>query len=366
MLKKELNVALFCVQNLFSFPVEMSTRKLLEISVDPNGESCGNTTPPNVSTNTTENRRPPPWTNYQNVDAKTCTYIRRVKGLEQIINKINNGERVLILLRGLPGSGKSFLARIIVNITVGMENYKNHVFSSDDYFMQGERYVFDGSRLKDADEFKQLRALSATSKGFSPIIIDGTNIELSHMQPYAQMAVDYGYNLEILEPETPWKYKVSQLAEKNTHGVSKTSIAAMLGRFYGSITGSDLIQTYNLKYIKSPPVLRNYPPIGHNPVSSFSCNDLSYAVTALSGSALCSSMPALNNNEPAETTNLMGFDNFNEMPRTPNSDIIEILDDDDSVNIVDTICPPANEKVILKPTKVNTNAPSSSTNHSIM
>jgi len=38
------------------------------------------------------------------------------------------------------------------------------------------------------------------------VIIDNTNLESWEMKPYMLMALDYGYEIEIMEPNTPWKF----------------------------------------------------------------------------------------------------------------------------------------------------------------
>ncbi|KAJ8342628.1 hypothetical protein SKAU_G00325560 [Synaphobranchus kaupii] len=85
-------------------------------------------------------------------------------------------------MRGLPGSGKTHLARHM------MENYGNsgEVLSTDDYFING-RYYFDYSRLKWAHERNQERAEEAMNNGVHPIIIDNTNITRRDMKPYILM-----------------------------------------------------------------------------------------------------------------------------------------------------------------------------------
>merc|ERR1739838_428275 len=67
--------------------------------------------------------------------------------------------------------------------------------------------------------------------GKSPVIIDNTNMEIWEFKPYIKMGLDLGYEIEVLEPDTPWKLTPKILAEKNTHGVPKQKIVQMKSRY---------------------------------------------------------------------------------------------------------------------------------------
>uniref|UniRef100_A0A8C2AXK8 NEDD4 binding protein 2-like 2 n=1 Tax=Cyprinus carpio TaxID=7962 RepID=A0A8C2AXK8_CYPCA len=138
----------------------------------------------------------------------------------------NNTALVLILLRGVPGSGKSTLAREL--LSTGPNGV---ILSTDDYFFQDNRYVYDSALLGDAHDWNQKRAEQAMSEGRSPVIIDNTNVKAWEMKPYVQMALDNGYRVDFLEPDTRWKYDPAQLEKRNKHGVPRETIAKMLDGF---------------------------------------------------------------------------------------------------------------------------------------
>ncbi|CAG5028673.1 unnamed protein product [Parnassius apollo] len=183
----------------------------------------------------------------------------------EILSHHNKGSRLLIIMRGAPGSGKSFLAKQIIEMTVGanFSNYKKHILSTDDYFMVRGVYQFEKSKLSDAHIWNQSRARTAMMRGLSPVIIDNTNIELWEMEPYVRDAVRNGYVIEVLEPNTPWAKKANQLSRKNIHGVPFQSIKRMLDNFQNGVTGEYLRNYYRLCYPENmvPPVLRNFPPM---------------------------------------------------------------------------------------------------------
>lgn len=61
------------------------------------------------------------------------------KHLDYVIDQIRRGHKVLVFLRGLPGSGKSFLARRIVEIALGTQRLQDFIFSADDFFIRNGR-----------------------------------------------------------------------------------------------------------------------------------------------------------------------------------------------------------------------------------
>lgn len=121
-----------------------------------------------------------PFTVNQGVKPKSSNKIIH-PAVETIKNRLNS-EKILIIMRGVPGSGKSFLARQLRGHGV--------VLSTDDFFInfQGE-YVFDRYRLQEAHEWNQRRADERLRDGTNPVVIDNTNLEIWEMQPYVVMAL---------------------------------------------------------------------------------------------------------------------------------------------------------------------------------
>ncbi|XP_052055471.1 NEDD4-binding protein 2 isoform X1 [Apodemus sylvaticus] len=133
---------------------------------------------------------------------------------------------VLVLLRGLPGSGKSFLAR-----TLQEDNPGGVILSTDDYFYINGQYQFDVKYLGEAHEWNQNRAKEAFEKKVSPVIIDNTNLQAWEMKPYVALSQKHKYKVLFREPDTWWKFKPKELARRNIHGVSKEKISRMLEHY---------------------------------------------------------------------------------------------------------------------------------------
>ncbi|CAF1252724.1 unnamed protein product [Adineta steineri] len=157
--------------------------------------------------------------------------------IDDIHNRLDNNERLLIIMRGCPGSGKSTLAKSLNH------GYNGVILSTDDYFIDRNlnRYVFDLNRLDDAHRYNHRRASDAFKRNISPIIIDNTNTQTWEMKPYVSMGKDAGYDILLIEPQTPWRYKARELFKRNCHNLPMKRIRDMLNRFEYNITAQNII-----------------------------------------------------------------------------------------------------------------------------
>ena len=101
----------------------------------------------------------------------------------------NEGE--LILLRGVPGSGKTTLAKILLQIRVTDEP---EVLSADDFFEnENGEYDFDASKLKEAHNYCQFRCSERMRQQKAKIIVANTFTQEWEMEIYYEMAKRYNY-----------------------------------------------------------------------------------------------------------------------------------------------------------------------------
>jgi predicted kinase len=137
---------------------------------------------------------------------------------------------------------------------------EDHIVSADRYFINNRgQYLFQPSKLTEAHDFAQQQFARRASQGLSPLIVDNTNVEAWEMYYYLQVASQYGYHIEIMEPNTPWKSAPALLAKKTQHGVPKDKIDNMKTRFEkGPI--ENLMKSLNLQVVREPK-MRNIPPL---------------------------------------------------------------------------------------------------------
>lgn len=175
---------------------------------------------------------------------------------ERTLMLIREGVKLMVILRGPPGIGKSFLAKQILNQTCSdLPNYRRHIFSSDDFFISNNTYLFVPELLSEAHNWNQRNVSKAIKDQVSPIIVDNTNTQAWEMRVYADMAVSAGYDLEIVEPDRLGTIKESELARRNIHGVPKAKIRNMIDRYEKNITPHLLLMRFHLRYS-----LPNMPP----------------------------------------------------------------------------------------------------------
>ncbi|XP_065489544.1 NEDD4-binding protein 2 isoform X2 [Caloenas nicobarica] len=146
--------------------------------------------------------------------------------------------QVLVLLRGVPGSGKSYLARTLLE-----DNPGGIILSTDDYFSKHGQYHYDPDCLGEAHDWNRKRAKEAFEMRISPIIIDNTNIQAWEMKPYVMLAQQFKYKVMFREPDTWWKFKPKELERRNIHGVSKEKIKKMLERYERCLTLSSILDS---------------------------------------------------------------------------------------------------------------------------
>jgi predicted kinase len=145
------------------------------------------------------------------------------------------GSKKLYIMRGIAGSGKSTLAKEVGRGGV--------VLATDDFFTVGDEYLFDPTMLTDAHLWNQGRAIDAMKRGISPVVIDNVNSRAWEAKAYVESGIKYGYQIEILEPNTPWKFDADELAKRNTHQVPKDAIEQKIKEWEPDLTVEDILKS---------------------------------------------------------------------------------------------------------------------------
>lgn len=124
-------------------------------------------------------------------------------------------QRKIVILRGIPGSGKSTYIRDHTPTA--------KVCSADHYFEDARgRYNFDIQKIKAAHEFCKMTFLHYLENGVPLIAVDNTNIKLWEFKWYVQRAKMYSYDVEVVRLDIP----PDIAAKRCIHGVPEEHIWA--------------------------------------------------------------------------------------------------------------------------------------------
>lgn len=131
--------------------------------------------------------------------------------------------KTLVLLRGLPGSGKSTFANFVWN------DYA--ICEADKFFYDSEgNYLFDASKLKEAhkwcrDEVEiRMKDNEANPQYYPEIVVSNTFTQEWEMDEYFKLAEKYGYMVFTIILE-------NRHGNKNVHNVPDEKLEQMRNRF---------------------------------------------------------------------------------------------------------------------------------------
>lgn len=136
----------------------------------------------------------------------------------------------LILMRGCPGSGKSFLANKLRQEYIS-NGISCSIYSTDNFFIKNGVYIFDPTKIGVYHRRNIKHVSEAMHDKLDVIIVDNTNTVWKELKKYCALALAHDYDVEFVEPETSWKFDIEELVNRNTHGVPRESIQRMLDRY---------------------------------------------------------------------------------------------------------------------------------------
>jgi predicted kinase len=126
----------------------------------------------------------------------------------------------LILLRGLPGAGKSTFAQFFRTL---------YWFEADKYFEDEDgNYNFDPTKLRNAHQWCKDRVefVMNAPNGFPPelVVVSNTFTQEWEMEEYYELAKKYGYRVYSVIVE-------NRHGSKNIHNVPEEKLEQMKNRF---------------------------------------------------------------------------------------------------------------------------------------
>ncbi|KAK9708677.1 hypothetical protein QE152_g27075 [Popillia japonica] len=194
--------------------------------------------------------------------------------------RYNRPPRIVIILRGPPGSGKTFLAKLIKDKEVENGGSAPRILSLDDYFMveQEKDAEVDGKRTKVKEmvyEFEEcmentyrvslFKAFKKTiTDGYFPfIIVDNVNDKVKYFGEMWSFAKQNGFQVYICQLE----FDLATCTKRNIHNRSEIEIQRLIAGWeptpahHPTLDATSLIQAGSIPEVEMEEI--NSPPSDH-------------------------------------------------------------------------------------------------------
>lgn len=145
-----------------------------------------------------------------------------------------NKNKILYVMRGISGSGKSTKAKSLPGITT------QNIFSTDDLIADNsENYKKFFKQMEENDDWTPLALKheellnmlrKAIMQGKSPLALDNTNLNAWNCKEHVQTAIKNGYQVIFVDVGTGG-LSPKELAERNNHGVNEEIIQKMIDKY---------------------------------------------------------------------------------------------------------------------------------------
>lgn len=138
----------------------------------------------------------------------------------------------LFILRGLPGSGKSVFAEVIVYHSIKDLNLTTSIRNTNSLFIDSDgNYKFDATKLQSNEEKNQRLVEQDMIAGIELIVVDNPNITLNEIMPYNNLAHLYGYEVCVRHIGSRDPNNIRIYHERNQYKVPLSEIERMASRF---------------------------------------------------------------------------------------------------------------------------------------
>lgn len=147
----------------------------------------------------------------------------------------------LIIMRGVPGSGKSYIVSQMGDCVV---------CSADHYFMVNGEYKFDPTLIGQAHNACLRKCIDSMNARKPLIVVDNTAVHVWEFENYINLARKYNYKVEIYEAVVETVDAIRTCIKRNTHGVPAGFIARAAVEFEPAATAYK--ESDDLRIIKFP------------------------------------------------------------------------------------------------------------------
>lgn len=132
-------------------------------------------------------------------------------------------------MRGVPGSGKSALAKVLAFDQAA-------ICSADDFFVRADgTYKWDPVSLGAAHKACRDKLVEQMMRGISPLVVDNTNIKSTEVETYEALARGYNYEITLVKMKPPADQAeldayVDECVSRGTHAVPRETVRRMAER----------------------------------------------------------------------------------------------------------------------------------------
>ncbi len=163
--------------------------------------------------------------------------LRESMGKNSLAVAITRPNQVLIVMRGIPGAGKSTKAKQLAGVNGVIHSTDDVIEAQGDYHEFFEKMFAskDFSPLSKAHSTNLKNLIKSIKAGVSPVVLDNTNIKLNEPKAAVKAALELGLddkNIKIVDIGTGG-LSAEELAARNTHGVPLEKIRSMIDSHRG-------------------------------------------------------------------------------------------------------------------------------------
>lgn len=174
---------------------------------------------------------------------------KAVLSLEDFMRgKDGKSEKCFIILRGLPGSGKTFLSR-----RLKPKAEKSYTVCSADHYFEREgvqtSYTFAGKEIMKAHEYCRNECLDAVQAHTDVIVIDNTHSQRWEYRIYERIALLCGYKHYVVQIECNSESTRHEFVRRCKHSIKDSVHKEMLNKWESDVQAM-VLQQHELEHVE--------------------------------------------------------------------------------------------------------------------